>query len=400
LEEKKIGQRKTQYKLRDWLVSRQRYWGAPIPIVYCEQCGEVLVEENELPVLLPDDVDFKPTGESPLTSSESFHTSVKCPKCGATEGVRREVDTMDTFVCSSWYFLRYPDSHNSEAPFDQEKINKWLPVDLYVGGAEHAVLHLLYARFFTKALADMGYLDFREPFTKLRNQGMILAEDGRKMSKSLCNVVNPDEVVIDFGADTFRLYEMFMGPLEDSKPWNTNSIAGVRRFLEKVWNLQNIVGDESTVEVKKILHQTIKKVTQDIEDIKYNTAISQMMILVNTVEKNKNISQEDLGVFIKLLNPFAPHITEEMWQQLKGDGQLVNSTWPECDEDLARESEIEIAVQVSGKIRDKLQVAVDTEEEEIKKMALASEKVQTWVDGKEIKKVIYVKGKLVSVVVQ
>lgn len=359
--------------------------------------GEYLADD-EL-VELPDDVDFKPTGESPLKSSESFHENVKCPKCGTTEGVRREVDTMDTFVCSSWYFLRYVDPHNTEEPFDREKVNKWLPVDLYVGGAEHAVMHLLYARFFTKALADMGHIDFREPFQKLRNQGMILAEDGRKMSKSLGNVVNPDEVVERFGSDTFRLYEMFMGPLEDSKPWNTNSIAGVRRFIDRVWGLQDLIGEKTSEEVKKVLHQTIKKVTEDIEMMKYNTAISAMMILVNTIEREKIISRDDLVSFVIVLNPFAPHVTEELWEIFGGEGKVSEQEWPKWDESLIKEEEITIAVQVNGKVRDEIVVNVDEGEEQVKEKALGAQGVQKWIEGKEVKKVICVKGKLVSVVV-
>jgi leucyl-tRNA synthetase len=402
LEEKSLGRKQINYKLRDWLISRQRYWGAPIPIVYCPKCGEVLVEEKELPVMLPDDVDFQPTGESPLASSKSFH-QVSCPICGETEGVRRESDTMDTFVCSSWYFLRYADPHNSARPFDLEKIKKWLPVDLYVGGAEHAVLHLLYARFFTKALADLGHLDFREPFLRLRNQGMILAEDGRKMSKSLGNVVNPDEVVEKFGADTFRLYEMFMGPLEDSKPWDTHSIAGIKRFLDRTWNLQNLLSEESTEKeekaIKKVLHQTIKKVTSDIEEMKYNTAISQMMIFVNTVEKEKFITKEVLEKFITLLSPFAPHIAEEIWEKLSDEQETIDKTWPEHDETLIVDDELEIVVQVNGKIRDKMTIPADLPEDQVKEKALALENIEKWVAGQDIKKVIYVKGKLVSVVV-
>ncbi|MDZ4229991.1 MAG: class I tRNA ligase family protein, partial [Candidatus Veblenbacteria bacterium] len=296
---KKIGaELTTQYRLRDWLVSRQRYWGAPIPIIYCETCGEVPVPEKDLPVQLPDDVDFRPTGESPLARSKMFH-NVVCPKCGAS--ARRESDTMDTFVDSSWYFLRYCDPQNNEVAFDKKKVAQWCPVSLYVGGAEHAVLHLMYARFITKALQDMGHLAFSEPFLKLRNQGLILGEDGQKMSKSRGNVINPDDIVQEYGADTLRLYEMFMGPLEEAKPWNTSSIVGMRRFLERVWNLcdrwkvnydgrskndqafyDSEVGDGR---LTRFFHDTIKKVTDDIETMRYNTAISTLMSLLNKIQQ-------------------------------------------------------------------------------------------------------------------
>lgn len=413
LEQKELGKKAVNYKLRDWLVSRQRYWGAPIPIIYCEKCGEVLVPEQDLPVLLPDDVDFRPTGESPLARSQEFKQNLKCPVCGAAKGIKREVDTMDTFVCSSWYFLRYADPHNNEKPFDQDKVKYWLPVDLYVGGAEHAVLHLMYARFFTKALADMGYIDFREPFLKLRNQGMILAEDGRKMSKSLGNVINPDEVVEQYGADTLRLYEMFMGPLEDTKPWSTKSIVGVRRMLEKTLGLY-----EKTTEIKieseddmtrgkiqrkdlvKQLHKTIKKVTDDIEGMKFNTAIAQLMILINKMEEwNYLLSRDIYEKFILLLSPFAPHLAEEIWRQLGHQQSIALENWPEYDPALIQDEEIELVVQINGKVRDKIAAAADIAEEEARKLVLQSEKVQKWLNGQTPKKVIFIKGKLVNIVV-
>ena len=282
------GEKKVQYKIRDWLVSRQRYWGAPIPIIYCDKCGLVAVPEKDLPVLLPDDVDFKPTGESPLKSSKSFN-NVKCPKCGGA--ARREADTMDTFVCSSWYFLRYCDAHNQQEAFSKKAVKYWLPVDLYIGGMEHAVGHLIYSRFIVKALRDMGYLKFDEPFLKMRNQGIILAEDGRKMSKRWGNVINPDEVVEAYGADTMRIYEMFMGPLEDTKPWSQQGIIGIRRFLEKVYKLisnelkiQNLKLNKNSKfkidNLQRLLHKTIKKVTEDVEALKFNTAISSMMLSI------------------------------------------------------------------------------------------------------------------------
>ncbi|OIO15888.1 leucine--tRNA ligase [Candidatus Kuenenbacteria bacterium CG11_big_fil_rev_8_21_14_0_20_37_9] len=402
LEGEKIGQKAVNYKLRDWLVSRQRYWGAPIPIIYCEKCGEILVPEKDLPIKLPNDVDFRPTGESPLTRSKKFH-AVKCPRCGATHGVRREPDTMDTFVCSSWYFLRYVDPHNYKKPFSRKKVKYWLPVDLYVGGAEHAVLHLMYARFFIKVLRDAGYLDFDEPFAKLRNQGMILAEDGRKMSKSLGNVINPDDIIALYGADTFRLYEMFMGPLEDAKPWSTKSIIGIRRFLEKIWKLQTKCNKQLTKNkdssLERLLHKTIKKITEDIEAMKFNTAISQMMILANKMEKQERVSIIDYQLLITILSPFAPHIAEEIWSKLGNKNSIAQENWPVYNQNLIEEREIELAIQINGKVRDKITVQTDIAEDGAIQKALESVKIKNWLTGKDPKKVIYIKGKLISFVV-
>jgi len=316
LEQKELGGKMTNYKLRDWLISRQRYWGAPIPIVYCEQCGEVPAAERDLPIKLPEDVDFMPTGESPLQGSREFH-KVECPKCGRR--ARRESDTMDTFVCSSWYFFRYCDPKNSKEFASKKLLKYWMPVDLYVGGAEHTVLHLMYSRFFTKALYRKGLINFDEPFLKLRHQGMVLAPDGRKMSKSLGNVVNPDDVILKYGADTMRLYEMFMGPFADSIPWSTQGVIGARRFLEKVYKLKSkIKNQKSKVQIKnqrleKLVHQTIQKVGEDIENFKFNTAVSALMILINTLAKEKEISREYFEKFLLLLFPFAPHLTSEIW---------------------------------------------------------------------------------------
>ncbi|MDP1884502.1 MAG: leucine--tRNA ligase [Candidatus Moranbacteria bacterium] len=395
LEEKGLGKKVINYRLRDWLVSRQRYWGAPIPIIYCEKCGEVAVPKEDLPVVLPTDVDFKPTGESPLANSKSFH-EVKCPKCGGE--ARRESDTMDTFVCSSWYYFRYADHVNDEEFAAKEKIQKWLPVDLYVGGAEHAVLHLLYARFFTKALHNLGYIDFDEPFLKLRNQGMIMAEDGRKMSKSLGNVVNPDDAVAGFGADSLRIFEMFMGPLEDAKPWNTQGIVGVRRFLERIWRLQEKITDEESKGVRALVHKTIKKAGEDIEMMKFNTAISAMMILVNEAEKN-GIAKDSYGSFVKILAPFAPHIAEEIWEKLGNAESIFASAWPDYDSGLIKDEEINLVVQVNGKMRDMLKVGADIGQDGAKAAALESEKIRVHVAGKEIRKIIFVPGKLLNIVV-
>ncbi|NTU66491.1 MAG: leucine--tRNA ligase [Candidatus Moranbacteria bacterium] len=398
LEKEGIGKKKINYKLRDWLVSRQRYWGAPIPIIYCDKCGAVPVPEKDLPVMLPTDVDFKPIGESPLAYSKTFH-DVVCPKCGGK--ARRESDTMDTFVCSSWYYFRYSDPKNREEFASKENIKKWLPVDLYVGGAEHSVLHLLYARFFTKALHNLGYVGFDEPFLKLRHQGMILAEDGRKMSKSLGNVINPDVVVKEFGADSLRIFEMFMGPFDAMKPWNTKGIVGMQRFLDKVWRFSETVSDsnEPDVKIQSLLHKTIKKVTADIEDFHFNTAVSQLMILANAMEKETVIFKDEYGKFLILLSPFAPHIAEELWSRIGNDKSIFLESWPEYDAELAKDEEAEVVIQVNGKVRDKMTVSADMDEEEMKALAIASEKVQAHISGKEIRKIIVVKGRLVSIVV-
>jgi len=399
LEEKKFGRRKTTYKMRDWLVSRQRYWGAPIPIVYCPKCGETPVPEDRLPVELPDDVDFKPTGESPLVYSKKFQEA-KCPLCGSP--AKRESDTMDTFVCSSWYYLRYSDPKNDQAFASPERLKKWLPVDVYVGGAEHTVLHLLYSRFFTKALQKLGYLEFNEPFLKLRHQGIILGEDGNKMSKSKGNVINPDEVVEKFGADSLRMYEMFMGPLEDMKPWNTKGIVGVRRFLDKVWVFGAEKENYSSATAKEIsaaLNKTIKKVTEDINAFKFNTAIAQMMIFVNELAKAKHIARDDWEKFLLILSPFAPHLSEELWELSGHNKSIFTEQWPRYDPRLARDEEVELVVQVNGKVRDRIRVSAEIGEEEAKKIALASEAVGKWLEGREVKKIVFVQGRLVSIVI-
>lgn len=399
LEKEKIGKRKINYKLRDWLVSRQRYWGAPIPIIYCEKCGEMPVPEKDLPVLLPDDVDFKPTGESPLVYSKKFHR-VKCPKCGAE--ARRESDTMDTFVCSSWYYFRYADPQNKKEFASKKQLQKWLPVDLYVGGAEHTVLHLLYSRFFTKVLHNLGYLSFDEPFAKLRHQGIILAEDGRKMSKSLGNVINPDEVVKQYGADSLRMFEMFMGPLEDAKPWNTKGITGIYRFLEKIKKLSEKVKSKNEKQQRKtqnLIHKTIKKVSEDIESLKFNTAISALMLLTNELTREKELPITNYQLLIILLAPFAPHLAEELWSQLGHKESIFKEKWPVYDKKLIKEEEIEIPVMINGKLRDTLMVAPEISEEEIEKLVLKSPKVQKWLENKKLRKFIYVKGRVVNIVV-
>ena len=407
LEEEKIGARKINYKIRDWLVSRQRYWGAPIPIIYCAKCGEVPVPEKDLPVRLPTDVDFMPTGESPLVKSKKFH-DVKCPKCGSP--ARRESDTMDTFVCSSWYYLRYADPKNKKEFADREALKKWLPVDLYVGGAEHTVLHLLYSRFFTKVLHNLGYLGFDEPFLKLRHQGIILAEDGRKMSKSFGNIINPDDVVKEYGADALRMFEMFMGPLEDMKPWNTRGIIGISRFLEKIWQFYGKIklvdcgGGKKPCEnalngLPKMLHKTIKKVSEDMENLRFNTAISQMMIFINFASKFEAIPRAAAEKFLILLWPFVPHLAEELWEKLGHKESIFKEKWPEYDKKMIIDEKINLVVQVNGKVRDMIEVSVDISENEAKKIALESENIKKWLEGKEVKKVIFVKGKLINIVI-
>lgn len=391
------GEMKTQYRLRDWLISRQRYWGAPIPIVYCETCGEVPVPENDLPVELPLDIEFKPTGASPLKEHEDF-VQATCPLC---KGVaRREADTMDTFVDSSWYYLRYIDPENRSQAFDPEKVKNAMPVDLYVGGAEHAVLHLLYARFIYKALADDNLVPDREPFDRLRNQGMILGPDGHRMSKSRGNVINPDEVVEEFGADAFRMYEMFMGPLEADKPWDTQGIRGVFRFLTKAWKMgEELAKGESKEASEELLHEThrtIRKVTDDIESFSFNTAVSALMILLSHIEKELN--KEAFGIFLQLLYPFAPHLSSELWEKGAYGGMVWEQRWPEAEEKYLERQEITVAVQVDGKLRDTMDVAPGLGKEELEQKAAELEKVKGYLDGADVAKVIVVPDKLVNFV--
>lgn len=399
LKKEKLGKRVVNYRLRDWLVSRQRYWGAPIPIIYCDDCGTRPVPEKDLPVRLPTDVDFRPDGESPLVRSKSFHR-VKCPKCG--KKARREVDTLDTFVCSSWYYLRYADPKNVKQFASQKTLAKYLPVDFYMGGAEHTVLHLLYARFLTKALRRYGRLVFDEPFRKLRHQGMILAEDGQKMSKSKGNVVNPDQVIAEFGADSLRLYEMFMGPIDEMKAWNTASIVGLRRFLEKVWKLQSKIGDPKSPKNMKFtpsVHKTILKVTEDITDLKFNTAISSLMILTNELEKGERVAVSDYRALLVLLAPFAPHLSEELWHRLGERKSVFLAPWPKYDPKEIREETKVVAVQVNGKVRTTIELRSAATEAEAKTLALADQKVRASIDGKEIRKCVYVPGRILSLVV-
>ena len=414
LEKKGWGGRTVSYKLRDWLISRQRYWGAPIPMVYCPKCGVVPIPEKDLPVLLPEDAEFKPTGESPLKYHEKF-VNTTCPRCKAP--ARRETDTMDTFMCSSWYFLRYASPNYGKAPFDGGKVKYWLPVDLYTGGAEHAVMHLFYARFFIKALRDMGLVSFGEPFTRLFNQGVIIAEK-QKMSKSRGNVVNPDGYVSELGADAVRAYLMFIGPWEQGGEWNDSGISGISRWLNRVWNLVTAGYDESAEaspadkeqaerDLSRLVHQTIRKVTDDLERLRFNTMVAALMEFTNYLTKVKeegvvSLSQwnESIDTLLLLLAPACPHVTEELWQQRGHDYSIHNQNWPKWDEALAKDEEVTLVVQVNGKLRDRIMVPPSITEAEAREKALASRKVKVHLEGKEIIKTIYVPGRLVNLVVR
>ncbi len=403
------GQKEIGYHLRDWLISRQRYWGTPIPMIYCQKCNWQPVAEKDLPVLLPTDVDFRPTGESPIARSKSFQKGVTCPKCGGVG--KREVDTMDTYVDSSWYFIRFVDSSNNKEFASQKAICDWLPVDSYIGGG-HVVQHLLFARFFWKVLFDAGLIDKSlgdEPFLKLRAPGWILGPDLRKMSKRWNNVVTPDDVIPEYGADAMRLYEMFLGPFEVMKPWSLTGVEGVYRFLQRVWGLcDKVTGDrlQGTAEDQRIMHKTIKKVTEDIENIKFNTAIASLMEWLNYLSKNlpagrQGISNKEYETFLLLLSPFAPHMTEELWSQLGGQFSIHQQSWPMSDNKFLEEEEVSVVVQINGKVRDILVIQKDNvnNKEVVEKMALGSEKVKKFLADQAVKKTIYVPGKIFSIVV-
>ncbi|UUV23455.1 MULTISPECIES: leucine--tRNA ligase [Lysinibacillus] len=408
LAEKGVGEKKISYRLRDWLFSRQRYWGEPIPMIHWEDGTITPVLESELPLMLPKTDNIRPsgTGESPLANIDEW-VNVVDPETGKKG--RRETNTMPQWAGSSWYFLRYIDPTNTEAIADPELLKRWLPVDIYIGGAEHAVLHLLYARFWHKVLYDLGVVHTKEPFQKLFNQGMILGEGNEKMSKSKGNVVNPDEIITSHGADTLRLYEMFMGPLEASVAWSTNGLDGARRFLDRIWRLFvneedgaisakiQVSNDQS---LEKSYHQTVKKVTEDYEGIRFNTAISQMMVFINDCYKADVIPTTYAEGFVKMLAPIAPHIAEELWQLLGHDSTLSYEQWPTYDEAKLVDDEVEIAVQVAGKVRAKIVVAKDASKEDIEKVALADEKVQEYMVGKSLVKIIVIPGKLVNIVVK
>lgn len=402
LEENKVGRAKTNYKLRDWVFSRQRYWGEPIPIVHCDKCGYVPIPESELPLRLPMVDSYEPTdtGESPLSKMTDW-VETTCPCCGGK--AYRETDTMPQWAGSSWYFLRYMDPHNKEALASKEALNYWSPVDWYNGGMEHTTLHLLYSRFWHKFLYDIGVVPTPEPYAKRTSHGMILGENGEKMSKSRGNVVNPDDIVQQYGADTMRLYEMFIGDFEKAAPWNDKGIKGCRRFVERYYNLQEklIDGDEVRPELECSIHKTIKKVSEDIENIKFNTAIASLMALMNDINAVGSINKKEYAIFSILLNPFAPHVTEEIWSTCNlGDGMIVDQPWPEYDESKCKANEIEIAVQVNGKIKTKLMIPAEAEQAEVIALAKADENVKKSVEGMNIIKEIYVKGRLVNIVVK
>ncbi len=414
LEKKGQGKPAVSYKLRDWLISRQRYWGAPIPMIYCPDCGIVPVPEKDLPVLLPEDAEFKPTGESPLKYNEGF-VNTTCPRCGGP--AQRETDTMDTFMCSSWYFFRYTSPHCDTAAFDTEKARHWLPVDLYTGGAEHAVMHLFYARFFTKAMRDMGLIDFGEPFIRLFNQGVIIVER-QKMSKSKGNVITPDEYVSELGADAVRAYLMFVGPWEQGGEWNDSGISGISRWLNRIWNLVTGGYEQKTPEqvpdteqaqraLSRVTHQTIRKVTEDLEKLRFNTMIAALMEFSNYLTKVRDIGavavsdwNESIRTLMLLLAPTAPHLAEELWQQTGHDYSIHNQQWPVWDAELASDEEITLVVQVNGKLRDRIIVPASTTEVEAIQIAAESTRVKPYLEGKEALKKIYVPGTLVNIVVR
>ena len=414
-----FGKRRVNYRLRDWLISRQRYWGAPIPVIYCDDCGEVLVPEDQLPVKLPEDVDFKQGSVSPLAQSKSF-VNCTCPKCG--KPARRETDTMDTFICSSWYYLRYTDPHNENIPFDKDKVNYWAPVDQYIGGIEHAILHLLYSRFFTKVLKDAGMVDFPEPFTNLLTQGMVL-KDGSKMSKSKGNVVSPEEIIGKYGADTARLFILFAAPVDRDLDWSDQGVEGSFRFLRRVWRILEIFEDKiknapdeydvssltpEEKELRHVLHVTIQKVTEDIKErFMFNTAISSIMELVNAFYGFQNSTDVNAGLvrevavnLMKMLAPFVPHITEELWSVLIGEGSIHTQKWPGFDEEAIKTAEVEIVLQINGKVRDRIMIASNIDKSAMEEAAKANKRVQELTEGKTIVKMICVPNKLVNVVVK
>ena len=402
LEETGIGHRKVNYKLRDWVFARQRYWGEPIPIVHCEKCGYVPIDESELPLVLPQVDSYEPTdnGESPLSKMTDW-VNTTCPKCGGK--AMRETDTMPQWAGSSWYFLRYMDPHNDESFASKEALNYWHQVDWYNGGMEHTTLHLLYSRFWHKFLYDIGQVPIAELYAKRTSHGMILGENGEKMSKSRGNVVNPDDVVNEFGADTLRLYEMFIGDFEKAAPWSNAGIKGCRRFIERYWNLQSILIDGEAIrpEMENSFHKAIKKVSYDIENLKFNTAIASLMALMNVIAEKGSINKAELSVFTMLLNPFAPHVTEEVWSEMKlGEGMVTEQPWPKYDESKCKDDVIEIVVQVNGKVRARLCVAADIQKDDAIALAKAEDRIAAEINGKNVVKEIYVPGKLVNIVVK
>ena len=398
IEENKLGERKVNYKLRDWVFSRQRYWGEPIPMVYCEKCGWVPIPEEELPLKLPDVEDYEPgeNGESPLAKHEEW-INTTCPHCGGK--ARRETDTMPQWAGSSWYYLRYMDPHNDKALASKEALEYWSPVDWYNGGMEHTTLHLLYSRFWHKFLYDIGVVPTKEPYAKRTSHGMILGSNGEKMSKSKGNVINPDEIVDEFGADAFRVYEMFMGPFDQTAPWSMESIRGCMKFLDRVWNMQDFLvdGDTYSEKFEKMMHKAIKKVSSDIEEMKFNTSVATFMTMVNEFYKEKQINKAEFATFLQLLNPFAPHMTEELYQKIGGTEELAYKAWPTYDEAKTIEDEIEIPVQIKGKVRATITIRKDEDEEIVKQKA--KEAIASQIEGKKIIKEIYVKNKIYNIVI-
>lgn len=400
IEEKEIGHKKTNYKLRDWVFSRQRYWGEPIPLVYCEHCGWVPLDEKDLPLVLPKVDNYEPTdnGESPLSKIDDFvHT--KCPKCG--RDAVRETDTMPQWAGSSWYYLRYTDPHNDEAIASKENLDYYTPVDWYNGGMEHTTLHLLYSRFWHKFLYDIGVVPTKEPYMKRTSHGMILGDNNEKMSKSRGNVVNPDDIVRDFGADTLRCYEMFIGDFEKSAPWSENGVKGCRKFLDKVWRTQELVdGDSNFEKMETLIHQTIKKVSEDYENLKFNTAIAQLMTLLNEFNNLDKISKEQYKIFLILLNPVCPHITEEIWQRMGYEGYVHESSWPEYDESKTILDVIELPIQVNGKLRATVEINREASEDEVYEKAVKDDVVAKYLENKNVVKKIYVKGRIFNIIVK
>ncbi len=401
LEKNNFGKKEKKYRLHDWVISRQRYWGVPIPIIHCGKCG--MVPDDKLPVELPELKDFLPAGDgkSPLAKAEEW-VNVKCPKCGGD--AKRETDTMDTFVDSSWYFIRYTDPQNEKEFASKEKMKKWLPVPMYIGGAEHNTMHLLYSRFFTKVLFDLGLVHFSEPFTGRRNHGIILGPDNQKMSKSRGNVVDPDAQVKKYGADSVRMYLAFMGPYDQNASWQMQGITGLRRFLEKVWKLKSMINDQGSANnrLEILVNKTIKKVTEDLESMRFNTAISALMILVNEMEKEKNILDTQYSILNTLLAPFAPHIAEEIWsneEMLGHKESIFLEKWPEAEQKYLKDEEITLIIQINGKLRDQMKVSAGVKEEEAKKLALESPKVIRYIEGKNIRKTIFVRDRLINFVV-
>ena len=402
LEEKQIGTKKVNYKLRDWVFSRQRYWGEPIPMIYCEECGWVPVPEEQLPLTLPEVENFEPSenGESPL-SKQTDWINTTCPHCG--KPAKRETDTMPQWAGSSWYYLRYADPHNDTCLASKEALEYWTPVDWYNGGMEHTTLHLLYSRFWHKFLYDIGVVPTKEPYAKRTSQGMILAENGEKMSKSKGNVVNPDDIVNEFGGDTLRVYEMFMGPFDQTAQWSIDSVRGCFKFLDRVWNMQEFLvdGDTYSKEFEKMMHKSIKKVSEDIEEMKFNTCVSTFMSIVNEFYKVKRINKAEFTTFIQLLSLFAPHISEELWSTVLGNTSTITyEKWPEYDEAKTIDDEIEIPVQFNGKVKATVVVPLDSDEETVKNIVHSNDNVISNLEGKTVIKEIYVKNKIYNIVVK